>query len=94
MMDDKIILLSATPWDFVDDKGVARQGVSLWVAHLGSVNQGNAKGVKPIKYTVPLYMQEMFETMTLPALCDMECGYDYIRQKPVPKAFTNLEPLV
>lgn len=95
-MQEQVLVLSATIYNFTDDKtGETRKGVTIYCVHLSSAAgiDGNTIGVKPSKYSLPIDFKDTFAMQTLPAVATMDLVIDYNRMRPVPTKFTNFKIL-
>lgn len=89
-MIEKVLILSASIYDFTNSAGENVQGITVFVLHLNAVESGGTLGIKPSKYNLPLSEKMTFLNTALPAYADLELVIDFNRMKPIPKSFTNL----
>jgi len=90
MIEEHVLLLSASKWDFVDDNtGDRRKGLTVYVCHLNQTND-NINGIKPAKYTLSSDNMHILDDKNLPALGVMVADFDFTRSKITPTSFKDL----
>lgn len=94
MNDVKVLLLSASQWDFVDEKtNEQRKGTTVFVCHLTDGSKDNVVGIKPVKYSLDYEAFDMFKGKTLPAYALGQFNFDFSNGKIKPYEFTSINAL-
>lgn len=90
----KVLLLSASQWDFIDDKtNEQRKGTTVFLIHLTDGSKENVIGIKPTKYTLDYDEFDMFKGNTLPAYAMGQFKFDFSNGKIKPYDFTSIKAL-
>lgn len=94
MNDVKVLLLSASQWDFIDEKtNEQRKGTTIFVCHLTDKSKENLVGIKPVKYSMEYDDFNIFKNQILPAYALGQFDMDFGSGKPKPYDFTNISAL-
>jgi hypothetical protein len=93
MQDVNVLVLSAQPWEFTDDNGQQRSGISVFVSHLDGPQPERMAGRKPTKYTMPMDQYRTFQVQPLPAKAVMKTSFDFERQRLVPVEFDEFQSI-
>lgn len=94
MNDVKVLLLSASQWDFIDEKtNEQRKGTTVFVCHLTDNPKDNVVGIKPVKYSLDYEAFDLFKGKTLPAYALGQFTFDFSNGKLKPYDFTNISAL-
>lgn len=89
MNKEKVLILSANNYDFVDkDTNRRITGVTVWLVPLNAKSDNYTNGIKPVKYSLP-NNDNFFDDVNLPAYAFMEFVFDFARNKIVPSDFTD-----
>lgn len=90
MNEQKVLILSASPYDFKDDRtGKQVKGITLWVLPLNS-SDTYTNGIKPVKYSLDLEkFESVFNKEVLPAFATMQFEFDFSRSKVIPSQFNE-----
>lgn len=94
MNDVKVLLLSASQWDFEDEKtGERRRGTTVYVCHVEDLTKNKLAGIKPVKYTLEFDAYAEMNNMGLPAYAVGQFVYDFTKGKLIPKYFDIVAPI-
>lgn len=94
MNDVKVLLLSASQWDFEDEKTrERRKGTTVFVCHLDDVQKDNVTGIKPVKYTLEFDAYSKMKDLELPAYALGQFVFDFGKAKLIPFGFDVIAPL-
>lgn len=94
MNEQKVLLLSSTPYDFKDEQtGRQVTGLTLWVLPLSSSDK-YTNGIKPVKYSLNKQeFEALFNSIELPSYATMQFEFDFSRSRVTPTYFSDFEVL-
>lgn len=93
MNNQNVLVLSITPYDFKDQSSNRQvTGLTVWLVPLNSTDE-YTNGIKPVKYSLLAEKEELFSSVSLPAIAEMEFEFDFSRSRVNPSYFSNFREL-
>lgn len=91
MNEQKVLILSNSPYDFKNDAGENIVGSTLWLVPLNHADE-YTNGIKPVKYSLS-HLKDVFDNVQLPANATMIFDFDFSRGKVTPVDFVDFKPV-